>query len=304
MPTQQPSRLLPRKTQRYWALMAAACLGGCSPLGLGFLSPAGPVANVQRALFFQVIGLSLVVVLPVIVLTPWLVWHYRYAQKDAPYRPKWEFSLAMEIVSWGVPVLIVVLLGLLTWDRTQRLDPYRPLAQTSAPLEVQVVAMDWKWLFIYPQQGIASLNELVIPSGRQVHLSLTSATVMQSLLIARLSGQIYAMAGMRTQQYLQADANGQFLGRNTQFNGAGFQAQAFDTHAVSAQAFEEWVVQARSSDTSLDCAHYQLLNQPQLVREPQRYRDVQPGLFEWVINSFNASASADCSTAQHGGLHE
>ena len=282
----------------------AVCASGCSPVSFGFLHPAGPVASAQRELFFWIVGLSMVVVLPVLLLTPWLLWRYRYGQQQSAYRPRWEFSLPMEVLSWGVPVLVVILLGVLTWERTHQLDPYRPFPGPAPALEVQAIALDWKWLFIYPQQGVATVNELVIPSGRGVHLSLTSATVMQSLMIPRLAGQIYAMAGMNTQQYLQADAPGEFTGRNTQFNGFGFQEQRFNTRAVEPQAFEQWVQETRQKSTTLDCASYlQLSRTPSLV-SPDRYGSVQPALFEWVMHSFHAPSHRACDTASLEIPHE
>lgn len=276
-------------------IVLAACLGGCTPISLGFLDPAGPTASGQRVLFFWIVGLALVVVLPVLIITPWLLWRYRYGQDTAPYRPRWEYSLPMEILTWGVPVLVVVVLGVLTWQRTHQLDPYHPLTGNTPPLEIQVIAMDWKWLFIYPDQGVATLNQLAIPKGRSVHLSLTSASVMQSLLIPRLSGQIYAMAGMHTQQYLQADAVGTFTGRNTQFNGAGFQKQAFEVRSLTPQAFEGWLASARRSPLSLDCDRYRELARRQSTEGPSLYRDAPAGLFASVIAASQKNALPSCS---------
>ena len=289
---------------RTMSIALAACLGGCTPISLGFLDPAGPVAGGQRLLFFWVVGLALVVVLPVLVITPWLLWRYRYGQASAPYRPRWEYSLPMEILTWGVPVLVVVVLGMLTWQRSHQLDPYRPLIGSIPPLEIQVIAMDWKWLFIYPDQGVATLNQLVIPCGRPVHLSLTSASVMQSLLIPRLSGQIYAMAGMRTQQYLQADAVGTFTGRNTQFNGAGFQRQAFETRSLAPQAFGDWLASARRSPLPLDCERYRDLDRRQSTDAPTLYRDAPAGLFASVIAGSQKAALPSCTPASMDPPHD
>jgi cytochrome o ubiquinol oxidase subunit 2 len=273
-------------------------------VGFGFLHPAGPVASAQRELFFWIVGLSFVVVLPVLLLTPVLLWRYRYGQRQAAYRPRWEFSLPLEILSWGVPVLVVVLLGVLTWERTGQLDPYRPLPGPAPAFEVQAIALDWKWLFIYPQQGVATVNELVIPSGRSVHLSLTSATVMQSLMIPRLAGQIYAMAGMHTQQYLQADAPGEFAGRNTQFNGFGFQEQSFKTRALEPQGFEQWLEETRQAQATLNCTSYLQLSQTPSLAPPSRYSSLQPGLFDGVIHSFHGASSQACEAPGLENPHE
>ncbi len=293
MPTRALAGTVRRAT---FATTLATCLCGCTPLSSGFLHPAGPIASAQRDLFFWIAGVSMVVVLPVLVLTPWLLWRYRYGQQEATYRPHWELSLPFEILSWGVPVLVVIGLGALTWTRTHQLDPYRPLADSTSSLEVQIIALDWKWLFIYPEQGVATVNELVIPSGRSVHLSLTSATVMQSLMIPRLSGQIYAMAGMRTQQYLQADVAGEFTGRNTQFNGVGFQQQSFITRSLAPEAFEQWLDTTRQANATLDCASYLKLSQTPSQVPPSVYRSVQPGLFEWVMHTFHGGTPTACDS--------
>jgi cytochrome o ubiquinol oxidase subunit 2 len=297
MSTPQPGQALQRYFARPTLVLAACVTAGCAPVDLGFLAPAGLVAAAQRELFLWVVGLALVVVLPVVVLTPWLLWRYRYGQQHAAYRPRWDFSLPLEILTWGVPVAVVAVLAVLTWQRSQQLDPYRPLPGPAATLEVQVIALDWNWLFIYPQQGVASLNQLVIPQGTPVHLSLTSATVMQALLIPRLSGQIYAMAGMRTQQYLQADAAGSFLGRNTQFNGEGFQRQVFTAVAMTPQGFEGWLNEARRSPQSLDC-------RPLSQGGMQRYGRVEPGLFEQVMQSFSQPGHGGCRAFSQERAHE
>jgi cytochrome o ubiquinol oxidase subunit 2 len=301
MPTRPPTGT---QTRAILTTTLATCLCGCSPLSSGFLNPAGPVASAQRDLLFWIVGVSMVVVLPVLVLTPWLLWRYRFGQQQAPYRPRWEFSLPLEILSWGVPVLVVIGLGALTWGRTHQLDPYQPLPDSGPSLKVQVIALDWKWLFIYPEQGVATVNELVIPSGRSVHLSLTSATVMQSLMIPRLAGQIYAMAGMRTQQYLQSDAVGEFTGRNTQFNGVGFQQQRFITRSLAPEAFDQWLDTTRQANATLDCAAYLHLSQNPSQVPPSLYRSVQPGLFEWVMRSFHGGTPRTCDGPIQGKSDE
>lgn len=289
---------------QHWGFYFLAFLvSGCSPLDSGFLNPAGPIAAAQRELFFWVIGLTLIVVIPVIVLTPWLLWRYRWRQRKAAYQPRWDFSLPIDCLAWGVPALVVIVLGILTWQRTHQLDPYRPIAGSAPPLEVHVIALDWKWLFIYPQQGIATLNQLVIPSGRVVHLSLTSATVMQSMLIGQLSGQIYAMAGMRTQQYLQADKDGVYVGRNTQFNGVGFQQQSFQVQAVSPQVFAQWLNTAQQSPDALDCERYRSLEEQSLVAA-QTWRITEQNLLLRVINSFQKPAAPACGNPAQEPRHD
>ena len=185
------------------------------------------------------------------------------------------------------PTLIVIVLAVFLWRDTHRLDPYRPLA--GKPLEVQVVAMDWKWLFIYPTQGVATVNRLVIPTGQPVHLELTSATVMQSILMPRLAGQIYAMAGMRTQLNFAADTPGHFLGENVQFNGMGFQNQKFTVDALDAPDFAGWLAQTKAQPSRLDAATYQALSHRSVLPGPLAFGAVEPNLFRHVVDQSQPS---------------
>lgn len=263
------------------------------------------MASGEHSLFFLVIVLTLVVVVPVLVLVPWLAWRYRRNASKSAYRPRWEFSKPVEIVIWGVPVVVTAVLAVILWHQAYRLDPYRPLSSTASPLEVQVVGLDWKWVFIYPDQRIATVNTLAIPAGRQVHLTLTSDTVMQSLMIPRLAGQIYAMAGMQTQLYLQADHVGQYRGENTQYNGEGFHRQKFQARAMSAKDFEQWVDDVHRSTGTLDCAAYTALQKRDVVAKPRLYSGVQPGLFEWIVGKYRIHPMPGCGSgmdrhARHG----
>jgi len=269
---------------RWLLLPASALLSGCRFPGRdGFLHPDGPVAAEDRTLIILTVALMLIVVVPVLVLTPLLAWRYRRGNAEADYQPRWDFSRKLEILVWGVPALIVLAIGWFAWTQSHALDPYRPLPGAQAPLEVQVVGLDWKWLFIYPEQGIASVNELVIPAGRPVRLDLTSDTVMLSLLVPKLAGQIYAMAGMRTQLNLLADRPGTFLGENTQYNGEGFQDQRFPVEAVSAAGFATWVGQVRAGGEALDAARYARLSAPSVMPGHERFASVEDGLFYRVI---------------------
>lgn len=285
------------------ALTLVGCVG-CSTLGHGFLSPQGPVSSDQRYLFFLTLAITLIVVLPVLVLTPWLVWRYRRRATKSAYRPKWEFSWPMEILAWGVPVAVVIALAVFVWNGAHRLDPYRPIASKQKPLQVQVVGLDWKWLFIYPAQHVASVNQLAIPAGRPVHLVLTSDSVMQSLLIPRLVGQIYAMAGMRTQLYLKANHPGRFRGENTQYNGMGFQAQKFRTLALPEQQFKQWVSRARGSGNPLDCGAYRQLEKKSVVAHPRFFDRVQPHLFHWVLAKYTEHPTPRCTAAGNETSHD
>ncbi|MCJ2080317.1 ubiquinol oxidase subunit II [Methylobacterium sp. J-090] len=259
-------------------------LGGCGILDHGFLSAAGPVADETRSLFLLVCFILLFVAGPVLLLTPIFAWHYRLANTESAYRPQWGFNWPLEGLIWIPPTAIVVLLAVFLWRDTHRLDPYRPLASLQAPVEVQAVALDWKWLFIYPDEGVASVDELVFPADRPVHLSLTSGTVMQSFFVPRLGGQIYAMAGMTTQLNLAASEPGRFLGENTQFNGIGFQNQKFAVLAQSTEGYATWLAEVRASGGILDRDAFKALSARATQTEPLRFGAVAPGLFQTVLS--------------------
>lgn len=248
----------------------------------GFLSPAGPIASAIRSEFFLVCLVMLLVIMPVLILTPLIAWHYRLSNTKSAYRPRWAWNWWIEGLIWIPPIGIVIFLGVFLWRDTQKLDPYKPLP--GAVLEVQVVAMDWKWLFIYPEQGVATVNRLVIPAGQAVHLSLTSATVMQSILMPRLAGQISVMAGMRTQLNLAADAPGSYFGENVQFSGMGFQNQKFTVDSMAPDAFVRWVAQTRAQPNRLDPAAYQALSHRSVLPAPLAFGAVQPDLFQHILD--------------------
>jgi cytochrome o ubiquinol oxidase subunit II len=240
------------------------------------------VADTERHYFLIVSLVLVLVVLPVLILTPLIAWHYRLSNTSSAYRPQWGFSWALEGLIWVPPTCIVIFLSVFLWGYTHRLDPYRPLNGGPA-LEIQVVALDWKWLFIYPQQHIAAVNELVVPSGRPVHLTLTSGTVMQSLLMPRLAGQIYAMAGMKTQLNFAVSQPGESWGENTQFNGTGFQNDRFKISARSPQDFDQWLAGVHAQDNRLDVSEYQVLSVRSSLPHPLTFGAVDPGLFAGIV---------------------
>lgn len=253
---------------------------------------AGPIAGAERKLLIEAVALMLFVVVPVIVLTPWVAWRYRRRNRHSSYRPEWSFSWLLEVLIWGGPAIVVALLGYKVWTRSQALDPYQPVAATEAPLEVEVVGLDWKWLFIYPRQHIATINALAFPVGRPVHLRLTSDTVMLSLLMPKLAGQIYAMPGMTTQLSFQADRAGTYLGENTQYNGSGFARQSFAAQAMSGQDFTHWVDGVRRHGEPLDAAGYLVASARGAPARPEYFRDVMPGLFEAVVAKYHHGSRA------------
>lgn len=261
------------------------------------LQAAGPIAAAEQKLLAEAVALMLFVVVPVIVLTPWVAWRYRRRNRRSSYRPKWSFSWGLEVLIWGGPAVVVALLGYKVWVQSQALDPYRPISPTRTPLQVEVVGLDWKWLFIYPQQHIATINVLAFPVGRPVHLRLTSDTVMQSLLMPKLAGQIYAMPGMTTQLSFQADRTGDYLGENTQYNGSGFARQSFAARAMSAPAFARWTDSVRQRGTPLDAARYAQVSARGTPAQPLYFRDVEAGLFDRLVAKYHHGTQAPTAGA-------
>ncbi len=257
-------------------------LGGCDALRLGVVNHAGPVAAEQWHLYLIVAAVLVFVAGPVLILVPLVAWHYRLSNKGDAYRPDWGFSWPLEILVWIPPIGIVIGLGFLLWTSTHRLDPYRRLTSAQPAIEVQAVALDWKWLFIYPDQRIATINQLAVPVGRPVNLSLTSGTVMQSLLIPQLAGQIYAMPGMRTQLNLAASQPGVFRGENTQFNGEGFQQEKFDVIAMNPADYQRWLTRIRAA-RPLDDRALTSIKARSIPTGPQFFSTVRPGLFRQIM---------------------
>ncbi|WHZ11163.1 MAG: Cytochrome O ubiquinol oxidase subunit II [Burkholderiaceae bacterium] len=254
-----------RSVARWFACCGALLvLGGCSGAEhLSFLNPQGPIAAAESEHFWIVVAILFIfVALPVFVGTVWIAWRYRYGVTGPKYTPRWKFYKPLEFFTWGGPIVIVIILSVLVWRNTERYDPYRAIASSAPPLHVQVIGYDWKWLFVYPDQGIASVGVLAFPSGRPVSMELTSATVMQSFFIPALAGQIYAMGGMVTQLNLEAAKPGRFLGENTMYNGNGFHQQKFAAVAMTPAEFDAWVQKVRGTGVHLDAAALKALATP------------------------------------------
>lgn len=266
-------------------LGAALLAGGCDIRHAVLLDPKGPISLAERDLLFDAFAVMLVVVIPVFVMAFFFAWRYRASNK-APYTPNWAYSGRIDAVVWLIPTMIVLALGSLLWRTTHKLDPYNPIDTAVAPLEVQVVAQDWKWLFIYPEQGIAAVNELVFPSGRPLSLKITSDTAMNSFYIPALGGQIYAMAGMETRLHLIADAPGTFTGRNTQYTGEGFPEQYFKAIATSPEEFDAWVAKAKQAPAKLDAATYPALAARSKGYPVTYYSAFEPNLFASIIAKY------------------
>ena len=272
-----------------WAIMAWRCtvvaslvlLTSCDGMQHGFLAAAGPVAAAEREHFFSIIGWTMIVIVPLFIATPIVLWKYRLGRKGV-YRPEWTFSWILEGLIWGLPLVIVAILGWSLWDLSHKLDPYDPIASDKPALNIKVVSLDWKWLFIYPDQGIATANVLELPVDRPISFTLTSATVMQSFFIPRLGSQIYTMPGMITHLHLLAATPGQYLGMNTQYNGEGFAEQKFAVHAVSEADFKRWVAQQRTRP-ALDANTYKQLAQRSVLPEPKRFGSVPSHLFQQIV---------------------
>jgi cytochrome o ubiquinol oxidase subunit 2 len=249
------------------------------------LNAAGPVAAGERHLFLILAVVLVFVAGPVLILAPLFAWRYRLGAKNVPYAPKWSFNWPIEALIWLPPAAIVVGLACLLWPDTHRFDPYAPVTGAGPPLRVQVVALDWKWLFIYPDDHVATVNELDLPVGRAVHLDLTSATVMQSLLMPQLAGQIYAMAGMSTHLNFRADRPGLYEGENTQYSGEDFQNDKFTVVAMTPNAFRIWAKGARQSAAPLDDRALSAVMTRSIEPKPQVYSSPPPGLYTHLVQA-------------------
>jgi cytochrome o ubiquinol oxidase subunit 2 len=240
-------------------LCAGAMLASCRQ---GVLDPRGPVGAAERVILYDATAIMLAVVVPVIILTLAFAWWFRAGNRRATYRPDWEYSGTIELIVWAIPTLVILFLGGIAWIGSHELDPPKPLASATSPLEVEVVSLDWRWLFIYPRERIATVNRLAIPTGVPVHFRLTSTSVMNSFFIPQLGSQIYTMAGMTTQLNLQADQAGTYPGISAQFSGPGFSDMRFTLVAESSEKFASWVADARTRGGVLDSATFAELARP------------------------------------------
>jgi cytochrome o ubiquinol oxidase subunit II len=276
---------------------AALLLASCQ----GVLDPQGPIASAERLLLINSTAIMLVVVIPVIVATLAFAWWYRASNTRATRSLDESYEGRVEFVVWSIPALTVILLGGVIWIGSHQLDPRAPLPGKSDPLRVDVVALDWKWLFIYPDQGVATVNQLVIPTGTPVQFRLTSATVMNSFFVPQLGSQIYAMGGMITHLHLLADNPGEFRGFSANFSGDGFSWMRFIVKSVPAADFNAWVAQARGTGSGLDDASYAELAKPSQDVPPTTYRSVEPKLFERILDQTTKGPGTADPTMRHVG---
>jgi cytochrome o ubiquinol oxidase subunit 2 len=286
--------MLPTSFLRAWSRPAAAglaalLLGGCNTI---VMKPHGDIAAQQAELIVIATWLMLLIIIPVIVLTLVFAWKYRQSNTSAPYTPDWDHSTRLELVIWGAPLLIIIALGAVTWISTHKLDPWRalqridaqrPLTSSSEPLVVNVVAMDWKWLFIYPEQGVATINELAAPVDRPIQFRITSSSVMNTFYVPALAGMIYAMPGMVTTLHAVINRAGDYEGLSGNYSGKGFAYMRFRFKGLPADGFEQWVAAQRQGGAALDRAGYLKLEQPS-EKEPVRgFAKVENGLWDAIV---------------------
>jgi len=281
------------------------------------LDPAGDIAVQQRNMLVESTLLMLLIIVPVMTLTVLFAWRYRASNTQAPYEPDWDHSTQLELIIWAGPLLIIICLGALTWVGTHLLDPYRALGRVrpdrpgspvQAPLRVDAVAMDWKWLFIYPEYRLATVNELAVPIDRPIDFHITASGVMNAFYVPALAGMIYAMPGMETRLHAVANRPGDYLGLSANYSGAGFAGMHFRFRALPEAGFASWLAQAQqaTAGASLDRTAYLQLQQPS-EDEPVRYFSAtDAGLFEAIVERC-VERGKMCSSQMmaidaHGGL--
>jgi cytochrome o ubiquinol oxidase subunit 2 len=246
----------------------------------------------ERQLLFESLGVMMLVVVPVLVLTVGFAWWFRASNRRAIYTPDWSYSGKIEFTVWVIPLLIVLFLAAIAWVGAHELDPYRPIQSQNERVRVEVVSMDWKWLFIYPELGVASVNELALPVDTPVSMDITSATVMNAIFIPGLAGQIYSMAGMCTQMSVLASKAGVYQGRSTQFSGDGFSDMHFKVIAAERAEFDRWVAGLRQSDQFLDKPTYERLIAAHGAGQATYYASAEAGLFDYALQRGTKPASA------------
>ncbi len=274
-------------------LLALPLLGLLSGCNMVVMSPSGDIATQQRDLILVSTFLMLLIIIPVIALTLYFAFHYRRSNTEAVYDPEWHHSTRLEVVIWSAPLAIIIALGAVTWISTHKLDPYRPLDRIDAerpipadaqPLTVEVVALDWKWLFFYPDLGIATVNELAAPVDTPINFKITASSVMNSFYIPALAGQIYAMPGMQTRLHAVINEPGEFDGFSANYSGDGFSHMRFKFHGLDRAGFDGWVAKVKQQGTALNRDAYLKLEKPS-EREPVRYfASIQNDLFDRIVN--------------------
>ncbi|CDH30484.1 cytochrome o ubiquinol oxidase, subunit II [Xenorhabdus bovienii str. Jollieti] len=284
-----------KKTIGLSSLLAATLmLSGCDMV---LMNPKGAIGVEQKTLILTAFGLMLIVVIPAIVMAIIFALRYREANKSATYRPNWAHSNKIELVVWTVPILIIIVLATITWKTTQELDPYKPLDYEEKPVTIEVISLDWKWLFIYPEQGIATVNEIAFPTNVPVNFKITSDSVMNSFFIPQLGGQIYAMAGMQTKLHLIANTPDTYKGFSASYSGEGFSGMKFTATATpDRESFEQWVQKVKASPKTLDTVQaFNDLAEKSQNNPVEYFSSVKPKLFQETITKFMGDM-------KHGGM--
>jgi cytochrome o ubiquinol oxidase subunit II len=276
-----------------FVLMGAATLGGCTG---GVIDPKGPIASAELLIMLDSTGIMLAIVIPTMLATLGIAFWFRASNERARYLPEFDYSGRLELLVWSIPIMTVLLVAGVAWLSTYDLDPPKAIASAEKPVRVQVVALDWKWLFIYPDEGIASVNELTVPAGTPISFELTSAGVMNSFFVPQLGGQIYTMFGMVTRLHLVADHAGTYRGMSANYSGAGFSDMHFNVSAVPAEKFSRWVAETRASGPALDQQSYAELAKPSQAVAPFSYRAVAPDLFNGILSTAMQSDDPMCLT--------
>ncbi|MGE5062492.1 MAG: ubiquinol oxidase subunit II [Myxococcales bacterium] len=267
-------------THRIAALLLILLMSGCNR---GILDPVGPVGSAEKQILINSTAIMLAIIIPTMIATVAVAFWFRRGNKKAVYRPDWEYSGAIELVVWGIPILTVMLLAGIAWIGSHDLEPSRPLPSDKPPLKVDVVSLDWKWLFIYPDQGIATVNQLVVPAGTAVSYRLTSATVWNVFWVPQMGTMIYTMPRMTTRLNLQADRLGSFKGLSGHFSGDGFPGMEFQVQSLPPEQFATWAQGARGQGAVLDGRSYAELSKPSSYVKPMTYGAVAPGLFDAIV---------------------
>jgi cytochrome o ubiquinol oxidase subunit II len=274
-------------------LIGAATLAGCSE---GVLDPEGPIASAEWLIMLNSTGIMLAIVIPTILATLGAAFWFRASNERARYMPDFAYSGRLELLVWSIPLMTILLVGAVAWLGSYDLDPPKAIASAEKPVRVQVVALDWKWLFIYPDEGIAAVNQLTVPVGAPISFELTSAGVMNSFFVPQLGGQIYTMSGMVTRLHLRADHAGSYRGMSANYSGAGFSDMHFNVDAVPAEQFAQWVAATRTAGPVLDAQGYAELAKPSQAVAPFTYHAVTSGLFIGILNAATQSSDPLCLT--------
>jgi len=282
------------------SLGAVTLLAGCSTVVL--FDPKGPIGESERFVIITAAVLMAIVVVPVFIMAFWIPRKYRASNTAATYLPKWSHSVKIELFMWGGPIVIVTLLAILAWTRTHALDPYKPIPSAAKPVNIEAVCLDWKWLFIYPDENIATVNQITFPVKVPLSFKVTSDTVMGSFFIPQLGSQIYAMAGMQTRLHLLADKPGSYSGHNQQLTGRGYAGMFFQADAVSPEEFQAWVQKIRQSPEKLDLDRYERLAKPSVGYPVTYYSAVKPELFDDILRKYDPTWGKNHGSMSRGAV--